>query len=93
MPGGSVAVRRGPATLAGGQAPAGSVCSRRRRCPKKLANLEAAVAIFLAYYNFCRRTHDAVNEQTRVPTAMAAGVTDTLITFEELLDKVMGNAA
>ena len=25
---------------------------------KKLENLEAAVAMFLAYYNFCWRTHD-----------------------------------
>ncbi len=60
---------------------------------KKLANLEAAVAIFLAYYNFCWRTHDVVNDKTRLPAAMAAGVAETLMTFEQLFDAVMGNAA
>ena len=59
---------------------------------KKLANLEAAVAMFLAYYNFVWRTHDAVNERTRLPAAMAVGVTENLMTFEDLFDKVMGNA-
>ena len=57
---------------------------------KKLANLEAAVAMFLAYYNFCWRTHDAVNERTRPPAAMAAGVSETLMSFEQLFDAVMG---
>ena len=60
---------------------------------KKLADLEAAIAIFLAYYNFCWRTYDVVNERTRLPAAMAAGMTETLMTFEQLLDAVMGNAA
>jgi IS1 family transposase len=60
---------------------------------KKLANLEAAVAGFLAYYNFCWRTHDALQKRTRLPAAMAAGVTDGLMSFEELFDKVMASAA
>ena len=60
---------------------------------KKLANLEAAVAGFLAYYNFCWRTFDANDSRTRLPAAMAAGVTESLMSFEQLFDKVMGNAA
>ncbi len=56
---------------------------------KKLENLEAAVAMFLAYYNFVWRTQDAKEGRTRLPAAMAAGVTDTLLTFEELFDRVM----
>ena len=59
---------------------------------KKLANLEAAVAMFLAYYNFVWRTHDAVNEKTQLPVAMAVGVTDTLMDFEQLFDAVMRRA-
>jgi hypothetical protein len=60
---------------------------------KKLANLEAAVAVFLAYYNFCWRTYDANAERTRLPAAMAVGATETLMSFEQLFDAVMGNAA
>ena len=60
---------------------------------KKLANLEAAVAIFLAYYNFCWRTYDVNAGRTRLPAAMAAGVSETLMNFEELFDAVMGKAA
>jgi len=51
---------------------------------KKLENLEAACAVFLAYYNFCWRTRDANEGRTRLPVAMAAGVTDTLWSFEDL---------
>ncbi len=57
---------------------------------KKLENLEAACAVFLAYYSFCWRTHDVVNQRTRLPAAMEAGVVDTLWSFEELFDRVMG---
>ena len=60
---------------------------------KKLANLEAAVAIFLAYYNFCWGTHDANAGRTRLPAAMAASVTENPMSFEDLFDAVMGNAA
>jgi IS1 family transposase len=57
---------------------------------KKLENLEAACAMFLAYYNFVWRTYDVVAERKRLPAAMAAGVVDTLMSFEDLFDAVMG---
>jgi hypothetical protein len=57
---------------------------------KKLENLEAACAMFLAYYNFVWRTHDVLGERTRLPAAMAAGVVKTLMSFEDLFDVVMG---
>src|SRR5581483_6530903 len=47
---------------------------------KKLRNLEAAVALFVAYYNFCR-----VHETLRVTPAMAAGLTDHIWSLGELL--------
>ncbi|MGO8745253.1 MAG: IS1 family transposase [Thermoguttaceae bacterium] len=58
---------------------------------KKLENLDAAVAVFLAYYNFVWRTHDVLNGRTRLPAAMAAGVIDELWDFERLYDEVMGH--
>jgi hypothetical protein len=57
---------------------------------KKLENLEAACAMFLAYYNFCWRTRDVAEGRTRLPAAMAAGITGRLWSFEELFDAVMG---
>jgi hypothetical protein len=60
---------------------------------KKLENLEAAVAIFMAYYNFVWRTRDADAGRTRLPAAMLAGVSDSLIDFEGLFDAVMGSHA
>lgn len=57
---------------------------------KKLENLEAAYAMFLAYYNFCWRTRDVNEGRTRLPAAMATGVVKTLRTFEDLFDHVMG---
>jgi IS1 family transposase len=57
---------------------------------KKLENLEAACAMFLAYYNFVWRTRDAEEGRTRLPAAMTAGVVDTLMSFEQLFDTVMG---
>ncbi len=57
---------------------------------KKLENLEAACAMFLAYYNFCWRTYDIHAERTRLPAAMVAGVTCGLMSFEQLFDAVMG---
>lgn len=47
---------------------------------KKFENLEAAVNLFVAYYNFCWRPG-----KMRVTPAMKAGVTDRLWTFDELL--------
>lgn len=55
---------------------------------KKLENLEAACAMFLAYYNFCWRTRDAENGRT----AMAAGAVNSLWSFENLFDAMMGEA-
>ena len=60
---------------------------------KKPENLEAAVAVFLAYCNFCWRSYDVNAEKTRLPAAMAAGVIDTLVSFEGLFDRVTGSAA
>ena len=57
---------------------------------KKLENLEAACAMFLAYYNFVWRTRDVKQGRTRLPAAMAAGVVKTLWSFEDLFDRVMG---
>ncbi len=56
---------------------------------KKLENLEAACAMFLAYYNFCWRTRLPDNGRTRLPAAMAAGVIRSLWSFEDLYDHVM----
>lgn len=47
---------------------------------KKLANLKAAVALFMVWYNFCR-----VHQTLRVTPAMQAGLTDHVWGLEELL--------
>lgn len=47
---------------------------------KKLENLKAAVAVFVAWYNFCR-----VHQTLRVTPAMEAGLTDHVWTIGELL--------
>ena len=47
---------------------------------KKLVNLQAAIAIFMAYYNFCR-----VHQTLRVTPAMEAGLTDRVWTLADLL--------
>jgi hypothetical protein len=47
---------------------------------KKRENLEAAVGIHYAYYNFCR-----VHQSLRVTPAMEAGLTNHVWTVEELL--------
>ena len=47
---------------------------------KKLENLEAAVALHFAYYNFCR-----IHSSIRVTPAMEAGLTDHVWTLAELL--------
>jgi IS1 family transposase len=48
---------------------------------KKLENLEAACALHMAYYNLCWRPGEM-----RVTPAMAAGVTDMLWSFDDLMD-------
>ncbi len=47
---------------------------------KKWANLEAAYALWFAYYNFCRR-----HQTLRVTPAMESGLTDHIWTLEELI--------
>jgi hypothetical protein len=47
---------------------------------KKLDNLKAAVAVFVAWYNFCR-----VHQTLRVTLAMEAGPTDHVWTIREML--------
>ena len=47
---------------------------------KKLENLEAAVALHMAYYNFCWRPG-----KMRISPAMAAGVTPSLWRFDDLM--------
>jgi transposase-like protein/IS1 family transposase len=52
---------------------------------KKRANLKAAVALFFAYYNFCR-VHSSLNKPgLKITPAMEAGLTDHVWTLMELL--------
>jgi len=56
---------------------------------KKLPNLAAAVAIQVAYYNFCWRLRRPGKSGQYAPTpAMMAGLTETLWTIEDLFDAV-----
>jgi IS1 family transposase len=56
---------------------------------KKLENHAAAVAMFLAYYNYCWRTRKpGKSGRLRVPGAMAAGLTDRLWSFADLFEAV-----
>ncbi len=52
---------------------------------KKLENLNAAVALHIAHYNFCR-----VHGTLRKTPAMAADITNDIWTLEELVDKATG---
>ena len=52
--------------------------------------MEAACAMFLAFYNFVWRTREPEEGRSRLPAAMMAGVVDTLWSFEDLFDAVMG---
>jgi IS1 family transposase len=47
---------------------------------KKLTNLKAACALHFAHYNFCR-----VHQSLRVTPAMAAGITSSVWSLEQLL--------
>ena len=47
---------------------------------KTLANMQAAVTLYVAFYNFCR-----VNQSVKQSPAMAAGITDHVWNLEELL--------
>jgi hypothetical protein len=58
---------------------------------KKLEHLEAAFAMFAAYYNFCWRTRKPGKSGKRRPTAAhIAGLTDHTWTFDELFAAVLG---
>jgi IS1 family transposase len=48
---------------------------------KKWENLKAALALFFAHYNFCRK-HSSIKKQT---PAMASGLTDHVWSIQELL--------
>ena len=50
---------------------------------KKLENLRAAVALHFAHYNFVR-----VHKTLRATPAMAAGLTTSLWTLEDLLEEI-----
>lgn len=57
---------------------------------KKLDNLKAAVALHVAYYNFCWRLREKGKSGKRTPTpAMMSGLTDELWDLERLYDEVM----
>jgi hypothetical protein len=45
-----------------------------------MANMKDAVALSIAFYNFCR-----VNQAVKKTPAMAAGITDHLWSIQELL--------
>jgi hypothetical protein len=49
------------------------------------SNLAAAVALHVAHYNFCRR-----HSTLRMTPAMAANVTGTVWSLEDLYERVMG---
>jgi hypothetical protein len=51
-----------------------------RTFSKKWENLQAALALHFAYYNFCRQ-----HSTLRVTPAMGAGITDHIWGIEELL--------
>ncbi|MCC7422433.1 MAG: hypothetical protein IT428_19305 [Planctomycetaceae bacterium] len=58
---------------------------------KKLDNLKAAVAMHIANYNFCWRIRENGNSGKLRPTpAMQAGIVESLWTFEDLFNVVMG---
>ena len=50
---------------------------------KKVENLEAAVALHFAHYNFVR-----LHRSLRITPAMAAGVSDRLWSLEELIERI-----
>jgi transposase-like protein/IS1 family transposase len=57
---------------------------------KKLANLEAAFAMFAVYYNFCWQTRDKDNSGKKRPTAaMMAGLETHVWSFNELFRAVL----
>jgi IS1 family transposase len=53
---------------------------RTNALSRKLANHKACVALWVAWYNFCR-----TNSAVRMPPCMAAGITNTIWTMKDLL--------
>jgi transposase-like protein/IS1 family transposase len=57
---------------------------------KKLRNLEAAFAMFAAYYNFCWQTRKPGKSGSKRPTAaMMAGIAGHVWSFDELFETVL----
>jgi IS1 family transposase len=57
---------------------------------KKLRNLEAAFAMFAAYYNYCWQTRKPGNSGQKRPTAaMMAGLAGHVWSFDELFETVL----
>jgi IS1 family transposase len=58
---------------------------------KKLENHVAAVALYVAFYNFCR-PHETLtpNAKNQTTPAMALGLTDHVWSFSELIDAALG---
>jgi IS1 family transposase len=58
---------------------------------KKLENHVAAVALYVAFYNFCR-VHETLtpNAKNQTTPAMALGLTDHVWSFGELIDAALG---
>ena len=56
---------------------------------KKLENLSAAVALHVAYFNFCWRMRENEGGRYRLTPAMQAGVVGTLWSIEDLYDALM----
>ena len=54
--------------------------SKTNAASKTLANLKAAVTLFVTWYDFCR-----VNTAIRVTPAMQAGLTDHVWSLHELI--------
>ena len=60
---------------------------------KKLKNLEAAFAMFAAYYNYCWQTRKPGKSGSKRDTAcMMAGLTDKVWSFERLFEAVKNSA-
>ena len=53
--------------------------------PKRIQNLEYAVALHFMYYNFCR-----IHQSLRITPAMAAGVTQRLWDIEDIIELLEG---
>jgi hypothetical protein len=67
----------------GGIEGAHSIAKSAIECGTRLSNLEAAVTLYVAFYNICR-AHQAHKGAT---PAMAAGLTDHVWSIQEMLEK------